>query len=517
MRSPDPPGRQGAIDRRSFLAGVASVAIVGCSRKTDPPVVGAFADDGGAWGHGVRDGALAPVAAGPPEHVPVVVVGAGIAGLSAAWWLERSGFHDFVVLEAEEQPGGNARWGESDAGSFPWAAHYVPVPGPDAMHARMLFEDLGVLQDGVWSEAALAYAPQSRLFRWGRWAEGLEEALVDTAADRRAFDRFEDLMAEARASGGFTIPSSRADRTSSPLDGISMSAWLDEHELRTPTLRWYVDYACRDDYGALAADVSAWAGIHYFAARPETEPGPLVWPEGNGWIVRRLVERVGARLHTGEPVTRIAPSATGADVSTAKRRVQCDVVVWAAPSFLASYVIDGAPSVGWTYSPWVTANVLLERQPRGAGPDLAWDNVLFDSPSLGYVPADHQSLATHRGRAVWTWYMALAESQPAAAREALTSRDWGWWRDFVLSDLERAHPDIRRCVSRIDVMRFGHAMPRPTVGFLSSSERQRFRDASGPVFFAHSDVSGLPLFEEAQDRGVTAAERVLERLGRAGA
>jgi len=28
-------------------------------------------------------------------------------------------------------------------------------------------------------------------------------------------------------------------------------------------LRWYVDYGCRDDYGAPASATSAWAGVHY--------------------------------------------------------------------------------------------------------------------------------------------------------------------------------------------------------------------------------------------------------------
>ncbi|HKP76944.1 MAG TPA: hypothetical protein VJT67_15545, partial [Longimicrobiaceae bacterium] len=85
--------------------------------------------------------------------------------------------------------------------------------------------------------------------------------------------------------------------------------------------------------------------------------------------------------------------------------------------------------------------------------------------------------------------------------------------DLVLADLERAHPDVRRCVRRIDVMRLGHAMIRPTPGFLSTPARLQLRAAAGPVFYAHSDLSGLSLFEEAQSRGVTAAERALAYLG----
>ena len=78
----------------------------------------------------------------------------------------------------------------------------------------------------------------------------------------------------------------------------------------------------------------------------------------------------------------------------------------------------------------------------------------------------------------------------------------------VLDDLARAHPDIRECVSRIDVLRLGHAMIRPTVGFLTVSDRAQ--PAPMPRFFhAHSDLSGLSLFEEAQYHGVMAAREAL--------
>jgi hypothetical protein len=35
----------------------------------------------------------------------------------------------------------------------------------------------------------------------------------------------------------------------------------------------------------------------------------------------------------------------------------------------------------------------------------------------------------------------------------------------------------------------------------------------GRIHFAHSDLSGFSIFEEAQDPGVTAAQQVLDALG----
>src|SRR5690349_15064338 len=81
-----------------------------------------------ATGHLLRDRKFFP----PPKRtikVPVAIVGGGIAGLSAAWRLRKQGFKDFVLLEMNEQAGGNARSGENEITAYPWAAHYVPVPG----------------------------------------------------------------------------------------------------------------------------------------------------------------------------------------------------------------------------------------------------------------------------------------------------------------------------------------------------------------------------------------------------
>jgi len=52
---------------------------------------------------------------------------------------------------------------------------------------------------------------------------------------------------------------------------------------------------------------------------------------------------------------------------------------------------------------------------------------------------------------------------------------------------------------------------RPSVGAVFATERQALKAAprAEGLLFAHSDVSGLSLFEEAQYRGVTAADRAL--------
>lgn len=493
-------GHHTLSSRRRFL----SAGLVGLSAKAERAIAGSFVNDAFPLGHKLRDRTLA-VAPKQTIRIPLVIVGGGIAGLSAAWRLDKKGFRDFVLLEMEQEAGGNARSGENEITTFPWAAHYIPVPSRNTPLVCELMEEFGVLQNGEWNERYLCYSPQERLYLHGRWQEDIQP--LDEQSKR-----FHQRMQDYAQSGQFTVPMQTGAR-SSPLDRISMRDWMRESGFDSRSLSWYVDYACRDEYGGAIGDISAWAGIYYFAAHLEHEDkGPITQPDGNGWIVKRLVAKLGKYLRTNSPVASIRKSGAKLRVFTPETEYLCDTIIFAAPLMLAKYLLDEAPPVTTQYSPWVTANLTLDRLPQERGLDLAWDNVIFDSPSLGYVVATHMSLRSRIERSVWTWYTALTGGPPPEMRKMLLEKPWGYWRDYILNDLSRAHPDIRQCVARVDVMRMGHAMARPVPGSIFSEARTRLTKPFGRILFAHSDVSGFSVFEEAQYRGVAAAGQALRIL-----
>ena len=491
-------------------------ALLGLTAKGSSRITGGWVNESAEAGHRIRVGVRSSSPPARTRRVPVVIVGGGIAGLSAAWQLERHGFRDFVLLELEHETGGNARGGENAVSRYPWAAHYVPVPGPRATLARELFTELGVLTSDGWDERTLCFAPQERLFALGTWQAGLESELMGSRTGREDLKRFEALVSEHRHSGAFTIPMALGAAAGSPLDAMSFDDWLASNGLRSPAIRWYAEYATRDDYGALARDTSAWAGVHYFASREPSDQGPLTWPEGNAWIARRLSDKLRAFVVTGAPVQRVVPESKGWRVRAGDDEIVCEQVIFAAPTFTAPYVVEGMRSPGFTYSPWLVANLTLDRWPeeRGAAPP-AWDNVLRAGAGLGYVVATHQSLrARADGPTVWTYYHALASRDPGTERRALLGSSWSDWVERIVSELEPAHLDIRRCVTHVDMVRLGHAMVRPTVGFLGAEARRSAEWAPRGIHLAHSDISGLSLFEEAQYRGAAAADAVLAVMHR---
>jgi protoporphyrinogen oxidase len=521
---------------RGAVAGAAALALPGCGggRRVTGSIVGPSV----ARGHAVRDGAAGGPASAA-DAAEVVVVGGGIAGLSAAWRLLGGGVGDVRLLELEDTLGGTAASTVIGGVPCPWGAHYVPRPTRDERALGRLLTEAGVIAGfdaagrAVPDEAALCRAPQERVFADGAWHEGLFPRDLATADDVAQWARFEaeiaSLAARRDAAGrrAFAIPtaSSARDADLLALDRQSMAAWLAAHGYTARLVRWEVDYACRDDYGATPDLVSAWAGLHYFASRiaaPGDAAAPfLTWPEGNGRLVAHLARGLGDRARTGAVVTALEPAGErvvvrwrdavrGTDHATTASRV-----VLALPRFAARRLLDEGPDPADTFvtSPWVVANVRLDATPASRGYPTCWDNVLLDSESLGYVVATHQTDRAARDT-VWTWYLAFAGSDVAAARRGMLAAPWEAWRDRVLADLAPAHEDLAAHVVSVDVMRWAHGMVRPSPGFLWGGVREAAARPRGRVHVAAADLGGLPLFEEAQASGVRAAEEVLSALGR---
>jgi len=505
------------VTRRELLA-LSAGLLGGCRSRTPRPITGSFVGASHEIGHLLRGGSIP--APSRDRRIPVVIVGGGIAGLSAGWYLARNGFHDFEILELEDEAGGNSRFGQNPVSAYPWGAHYVPRPTKDSRYVRELFEELGVITgylngEPVYRDEYLCNDPQERLYLHGRWQEGLIPALGAADRDREDFKRFADIVAEYKARSAFAIPMefSKRDKDLLALDSLSILDFLNGHKLESPALHWYVNYACRDDYGCNCADVSAWAGIHYFASRDGDESGVLTWPEGNGWIVKRLREKLAKYIRPGMLAFRVAQDRVDCyDVrEKTSTSIQADRIIFAGPTHLAKYVVEGAPPVdGFEYAPWLVANLTLDAFPsQRAGVPIAWDNVIYDSDALGYVVATHQSLRTFQPNTVLTFYYPLTGSSPQTERTRLLDTDWNAWVEFILADLSKPHPEIRELVTNIDIMRWGHAMVRPKPGFIWGEARRRFAEPFGRIHFAHSDLSGFSIFEEAQYRGVVAAEWAL--------
>ena len=160
------------------------------------------------------------------------------------------------------------------------------------------------------------------------------------------------------------------------------------------------------------------------------------------------------------------------------------------------------------YAPWLVANLQLDDaldDRPGAPP--SWDNVLYGAQGLGYVDAMHQSTRPFAGPTVLTAYRALGDVDRALLveqRRRLLDEDWRAWAASMVAELGLAHPDLARKIQRIDLMRYGHAMSIPAPGVRSSAALAALAAPQRRVQFAHADLSGYSVFEEAFFHGMRA-------------
>lgn len=517
------------LSRRTLL-GASALGLATCRAEAPPIVEPRFTGQSPERGHLLRSAELLDSPIAERRSTAIVIVGGGAAGLSAAWHLRRAGIEDIELLELEPELGGTARSGVLPRSAHPMGAHYLPAPPSDCSELLELLTDLRILvgrHEGApeYKTTAICPAPIERHFYNGTWHPGLYPETDETPTEADEAERFWSILREldrTRDEHGqrlFRLPVRRSSERMRALDRISMAAWLDQHNLRSWRLRWYVDYACRDDYGCTIEQTSAFAGLHHFLARgleDTRERELLTWPGGNGELLALLRDRValGERLRRDHLVYAIDPDRGELRVRDllAQRSIAIEAraILWAAPRFLLPHVLprgsDPLPAASLSYVPWLVANLDLREPPGGIGAALAWDNVpVIEDPrarNLGYVVATHTQdrVAAHEPGSVITYYEPLTADDAeglATARARLLGNDAHYWSEHVLRSLERMHPSIRKQLTAIHVHRWGHAMIRPVPGLLFGDALELARKPIGRVHPCATDVGGLPLFEEA--------------------
>jgi hypothetical protein len=474
----------------------------------------------------------------------VLILGSGVAGLTAAWKMNKHGQHNFLVLDGPD-PFGNAGAGQFGELAYPTGAHYLPLPSPESTHVREILSDCGIIlrdpyaEKPYYDERYILHGPEERLLFNGRWQDGFIPtegvAPAELAEQQRFFRQVEQLRARRGRDGKriFVFPTmhSSSDPEFDALDKISLKSWLEQNGYHAPTLHWYLNYCCRDDYGRRYDEVSAWAGLHYYCSRwgQAANAGNgawLTWPGGLGPLAKALDQAAGGRRRAGTALS-LKTVAGGVealcfDWHNGQLRtftVRAKRAICAMPTHVAARVVDNIAQYGFnakqhlpTHAPWLVANFLLHRFPDELpAMPLSWDNVVYQEPGLGFVVSTHQDIrVTPPEKTVFTCYVALSDREPLAARRWMERASPAELLELVSRDLRTAYGwKIAACVERVDITLRGHAMAAPLPGFRSNPGLRALRELDGPILFAHSDLSGFSVFEEAAWWGYRAAQLVL--------
>ena len=525
---------------RSIIAGLVLPVLKACSatsKKIPGKIIGASAH----IGHRLRDKNFnEPLSI---EQVDVVIIGGGISGLSAARHLYNNGKTNFVVLDIEKEMGGNAAASANTVSAYPWGAHYVPLPNNNLTEYLDFLRGCGVIENTsptglpVYNELHLCFDPQERLYINGRWQDGVIPNYGVPDNELRQIKAFLALVDEMRAAKGFDskdafaipVEASSKDEKYTLLDTLTMDQWLQRQGFTSTYLKWYINYATRDDFGTTTSRISAWAALHYFAARKgqganASHHDVLTWPQGNGFLVDHLKNNYKEKLQNNclavkveEKDNVVLVTFFNAEENTVKA-YSCRQCVMAVPQFIAARLLQNNERKNIAkqhlhYTPWMVANIQTLPLSERSGQPLSWDNVIYNSKALGYVNACHQRVEQKTSKYNFTYYLPLTDELPAIERTKAQAKTHEDWVNIIINDIKNVHPDATEKIENIDVMLWGHAMAQPVPGLIHGNiRRQLAASVNNKIHFAHTDLAGISIFEEAFYQGIKAANKIIKQL-----
>jgi hypothetical protein len=424
--------------------------------------------------HGIRDGQVfdrpnATAKAG------VVIIGGGVAGLSAAYFLRDM---DFLLLEKEDHFGGNAFQEEFDGqpyatgSAFAWSGDegdqlsrelglkLLPVNSPDP-----------TIVNGTW-------VPDT-------WHTGIDQ-LPYPKEVRESFRRFRDDMLKIKV-----------QERMAELDAEPFSKYTGPYAREVA--QWWDAYG-PSNWGATTVDTSAFMGISEMQgiARAKEDPR-VILPGGLGCITHKLVEvlqpKYKDRMVGNATVVAVVQDKDSVRVTylrdDALTTVSAKAAVICVPKMIASRTVIDLPSPQKAamhrirYIPYPVINMIFDKPVY----NRAYDTWAPGNTFTDFIDADWtvRNLPGYKQKNnILSFYTALHVEQRATLLDedrckALAAR--------VLVDFQKLLPEFSVNPIEVHLYRRGHPMFMASPGRYTK-DRVAAAQPMDRIYFGHSDSGG---------------------------
>lgn len=405
----------------------------------------------------------------------VVIVGGGVSGMSAAYFLQR---HDFLLLEKEPHWGGNA---------------YLETYNGQAFATGSAFDFKGSASDQLARELGLnplpIDSPDPTIVRhkWvaDTWRSGIDE-LPYPASVREGFRKFQKQMLAIDL-----------HKNATHYDSVPLSDFLKNYP---PELtRWWDAYG-PSNWGANAANTSSLVALEDLREMSGDEPDDRVTlPGGNGALAQSLAETLRTKfpqqMLSGATIVAVEPQRNNLHVtyihSGQLRTIAANFVVMATPKFITARIVSGLPDAqakamsSFRYCPYAVINAIFDRPVyRKAYDTWCPGNAFTDFVVAEWVTLK-QSGDTHKNNIV-TFYTPIAEDNRA---QLLTDEGCLTLAKSVLGDFRKLLPELDATPVEVHFYRRGHPMFASTPGTFTRTIPAA-NHPFGRIFFANTDSIG---------------------------
>ena len=285
---------------------------------------------GGGAAAGVVLGRVAPAAAADNpnwkrvKRADVVVVGAGISGLTAARRLTQAGVKSVVVLEADERVGGrtlnlDVAPGVITEGGGEWV-------GPGQDNVLKLIKELGLSTFKTYIDGKTVYHYKGKRSTFAGTVPPMgATALVDYTQMETVL---EQMAATVPPAAPWTAPNAVE------WDGTTFGAWLDGHSIDAEA-KWLFTMAFTIEFGEDPHETSLLRVLHAIGSSGGIEHMISVTGGaqeqrvvgGSQQIALTMAKQLGRRVILGSPVSTIQQRASDVLVASKRVTVRCKRVI----------------------------------------------------------------------------------------------------------------------------------------------------------------------------------------------
>lgn len=454
----------------------------------------------------------------------VIIVGAGIAGLTAAFSLAD---YDLLLLEKEKQVGGRATSGQYQGISYARGTEYLGKP--EAPLAEIISSlDLTLRE---------IPAPADIIFHNGKIFPGDygKARLMIEKSSRREFNRFAEKILAAHEDYD-DLPDTVLRGELGRLDTITARQWFAENRF-APIYSEVYNVTFRGLFGANIDEISALSALPELAfdfegferiaeeddlaeefTDEKNSTGMYSFDRGIAEIPLAIANHLGNRLRTGTMVTAVERTGDLFSVSCTQRdntriTYRAKAVILATPSAITLTIADGVLGEeqrqilgGVSYAPYATIALFSEVPIFNQGFDLAVpDGLLFTDIYDATWIARHFNAKSTTQQA---WVTLLYAAPVSYRNMALLTMPDQELMSTVRIQLDRILPGSSGLIKKWEITRFRYGYPVMTPG--SYQRMTRLQTITGGGLYLAGDYLVYPTFEAAASSGQLAADKVVE-------